>query len=361
MEQKEAEKEIKKKILELDPLNNFIRFENYWYNKTNSSKENFTSLIRDELPQQTYLNLAVWFYQLNLLAESEAILHLAPQEDDEIKYWLAYLHRNEANAKEWLDKADSGSPLFVFPFRQESAIVMQWAMKQTDNWRPRYYLALIENSMSHKTKALQLLKSIKFSVDFAPFYVTRAKLSDSSDTESVLRDYKTAVSLDKKDWRYGKYLTEFLMSKNQDDQALQTITPYYEKNPDNYIVGLIFTRCLMQNNKYNEAEKVLTDIHVLPFEGATNSHKLYEQTKLMLSLQLLQSHNYNAALQKVIESRKWPERLGVGKPYPDMINDSLENGIEKLIQQTMQGYKLSNSDVDTFMVKVKSSSMHGGI
>jgi len=359
--QKEAERKIKKRILKLDPLNNFIRFENYWYNKAQTSKENFTSLIRDELPQQTYLHLADWFYQLNLLAESEAVLHMAPQEDDEIKYWLAYLHRNDANAKEWLDTADTGSPLFVFPFMQESATVMQWAMKQTDNWRPRYYLALIENSRYHKTKSLQLLESIRSPVNFAPLYVTRAKLHDSSDTKSTLSDYTTAVSLDKKDWRYGKYLTEFLLSKNQDEQALQTITPYYKKNPADYIVGLIYTRCLMQNNKYIEAEKVLNDIHVLPFEGATSGHKLYEQTKLMLSLQLLQSHNYKAALQKVSESRKWPERLGVGKPYPDMINDSLENGIEKLIQQTMQGYKLSNSDVDTFRVKVKSISMHGDI
>jgi tetratricopeptide (TPR) repeat protein len=351
---------IKQKILELDPLNHFIRFEEYWEHKGKATQEAFTRLIRNELPQETYLELAIWYYELNRLEESKVILSMSPTSNV-ISYWQAFLHKEDPDTNKWLDAANNGNPRMAFPFREETATVMKWAIQNTSDWKPRYYLALIQSFRNNKTAALSLLNSVQGIVDFPPFYITKASLYDSTETVNKLQDLSMAISLNKQEWRYGKYLTEFLLGQKQYAQALKTIEPYYKKDVGNYITGMLYTHCLMQNNKYDAAEKLLDNIHILPFEGATDGHQLYEQIKLMLALQLLQNHCYKAALQKVREAREWPEKLGVGKPYPDMINVSLENGIEKLIQQTMRGYKLSNSDMDTFRVKVKSISMHSDI
>jgi tetratricopeptide (TPR) repeat protein len=351
---------IKQKILELDPLNHFIRFEEYWEHKGKATQEAFTRLIRNELPQETYLELAIWYYELNRLEESKVILSMSPTSNV-ISYWQAFLHKEDPDTNKWLDAANNGNPRMAFPFREETATVMKWAIQNTSDWKPRYYLALIQSFRNNKTAALSLLNSVQGIVDFPPFYITKARLYDSTETVNKLQDLSMAISLNKQEWRYGKYLTEFLLGQKQYAQALKTIEPYYKKDVGNYITGMLYTHCLMQNNKYDAAEKLLDNIHILPFEGATDGHQLYEQIKLMLALQLLQNHCYKAALQKVREAREWPEKLGVGKPYPDMINVSLENGIEKLIQQTMRGYKLSNSDMDTFRVKVKSISMHSDI
>ena len=62
-------------------------------------------MIRDELPQQTYLQLAIWYNDLNLPKESKTILETAPQKDDEMRYWQAWLNRNNADKKELLAKA----------------------------------------------------------------------------------------------------------------------------------------------------------------------------------------------------------------------------------------------------------------
>lgn len=353
MKEKNRAAAIEERILTLDPLNNFIRFEHYWQTKSTTDKQNFTSLIRDELPIQTYLHLADWYMDLNLFEEAEAVLQAAPAKDDEVKYWLAYLHKEDKNAKRWLDSADAGDPLFVFPFRQRSAAIMKWAIKNTDSWKPRYYLALVDNFMGKKKEALELLNNIEGDVAFAPLYVTRARLKDSADTESRLIDYTTAARLDKDDWRYGKYLTEFLLSSKENKKALNVIMPYYKKDTGNYITAMLYARCLLLNDDYNMAEKILDHINILPYEGAENGRKLYEETKLMLALQYLQKKKFAMALKKVAEARSWPENLGVGKPYPDMINSSLEDDIEDMIRNSMKNKSVNVNEIVLYRQKVK--------
>jgi hypothetical protein len=130
--------------------------------------------------------------------------------------------------------------------------------------------------------------------------------------------------------------------------------PYYKKDKNNYVAGLVYINCLVLNDHYDEAETILNTINILPNEGARDGHKYYEQIKLMLALQYLQKHNYKMALQKVNEARQWPESLGVGEPYPDMINNELEDDIQKLINQTKEGKKLSAEVFTNYTTKVKA-------
>lgn len=345
---------IKENIQRLEPLNDFIRFETYWQEKNEKTLTAFTRLIRDELPHQSYLTLADWYLSLDLLEEAKAVLEVCPVKDDEIKYWLAYLHRNDSNGQQWLDAADAGSPLFVFPFRTYGARVMEWAIEHSSNWKPKYYLALIRQFRGHPEEALRLLNSGQEKVPFAPFYISRAGLRDSSDVKNIESDYVAAKALDPAEWRYGKYLAAFFLTHDRPTAALQTISPYYKKGPDNYVVGLLYIRCLIRNKQYRVAEKALSEIHVLPFEGSSIGHKLHEQVKLMRALNLLQERKYKAALQKVAEARMWPENLGEGKPYDDTIDKSLANEIENLIRQTEKTKRLPDGEIDRLIKRLNA-------
>ncbi|HET7117477.1 MAG TPA: tetratricopeptide repeat protein, partial [Hanamia sp.] len=348
MGNKSEQEKIKARILHLDPMNHFIRFEEYWQNKNAVNKQLFTFLIRDELPQQTYLDLAIWYSNINLNEESEAVLDACPQKDDEILYWLAWLHRDDNNAEEYLKEANNGNAYLVFPFRSETVPVMQWAINKSPDWKSRYYMALIDAFHEHKVKALQLLGEVKAPESFAPFYVLRSRLRNSADVQSIQSDLSKAQQIDKNDWRYGKYLCQFLLSQKQYKEALQVIEPYSKKDKGNYMAGLLYARCLMLNKNYSEAEKIFDHINILPYEGANEAHKLYVQTKLNLALQFLKAHKYKTALQKVNEARQWPERLGAGAPYPDMIKNTLEDDIQKLINQTKDGQKLTDSVIEDY-------------
>jgi hypothetical protein len=354
MRNSNEQEKIKARILHLDPMNHFIRFEEYWQNKNAVNKQIFTFLIRDELPQQTYLNLAIWYSNLGLNEESKAVMEACPQKDDEILYWIAWLNKDDINANKYLEEANNGDAYLIFPFRSETIPVMQWATKQSPDWKSRYYLALIEAFHEHKAKALQLLEDGKAPENFAPFYVLRSRLRDSADVGNIQSDLSKAQQIDKSDWRYGKYLVQFLLSQKQYKEALQVIEPYYKKEKGNYMAGLLYARCLILNENYNGAEKIFDHINILPYEGANEAHKLYVQTKLNLALQSLKTHHYKMALQKVNEAREWPERLGVGAPYPDMIDNSLEDEIEKLINKIKEGQKLSIEVFNNYESKVKA-------
>ena len=352
MGNKTEQENLKARILHLDPMNHFIRFEDYWQNKNATNKDLFTFLIRDELPQQTYLDLAIWYSNLNLIDESKAVLEACPQKDNEILYWLAWLHRDDSNADGYLKDANNGDAYLAFPFRSATVPVMQWAVNKSSDWKSRFYLALIDAFYDHKSEALNLLLEAKAPENFAPFYVLRSRLRDLSDVQGIQSDLSKAQQIDKNDWRYGKYLAEFFLSQNQFDAALQIIEPYYKKDPGNYMAGLLDARCLTLNNNYTAAEKILDHINILPYEGADGAHKLYVRTKLNLAIQFLKVRNYKKALQKLKEAKEWPERLGAGAPYPDMVDNTLEDQVQKLIYDTQKGQKLQEDAIEDILKKI---------
>ncbi|MEO6893458.1 MAG: hypothetical protein ABI136_00410, partial [Ginsengibacter sp.] len=124
------------------------------------------------------------------------------------------------------------------------------------------------------------------------------------------------------------------------------------------MAGLLYAQCLMLNNNYGEAEKIFDHINILPYEGANEAHKLYVQTKLNLALQFLKAHKYKTALQKVNDARQWSERLGSGEPYPDMKRETLQDDIEKLINETKEGQKLPGNLIDDYLKKVNVVGNH---
>lgn len=350
---KQVMEQAKEHIEALDPFNHFLRFERYWQDKSEGDKKQFTEPIRDELPQQTYLDLAIWYHDLGCDVESLAILKMAPQKDNEIDYWLAWLHRNSPNAKEWLSKAGQGSAYLVFPFRAESVPVMEWAIKNTQDWKPGYYLSLIYEAAHDHDKAKEQITRINTQTTFAPFYAIRSRLRDSTDVQGKLADLQKAANADTTDWRYTKLLTEYLIAQKQYPQALAAVENYAQRHPSNYIMGMLYTRCLMYNDRYAIAEKVIANLHVLPYEGAKDGHKFYEQTKLMLALQYIKEGKLKTASQKVAEAHEWPENLGVGAPYPDLIDNSLENSIDELIRSSAHQKPVERTLAE-YAIKVKA-------
>lgn len=350
---KTLERSTKERIVAIDPFNHFIRFEEYLANRSAENKTAFTSLIRDEMPEQTYLDLAVWYHDLNLDKESEIVLETAPQKNDELLYWLAWLHRNDSDVKQRLADAQNGRPLLVFPFRAQTVEVMKWAAKNVSDWKPDYYLSLIYEGVKDRVKAQQTINKINAEPDFAPYYVVRARLCDSTDKQSRLNNLTKAAKIAPNDWRYVKYLTEFLIAQKQDVQALKIIEPFYKTHQDNYITSMLYAHCLMLNNQYAAAEKVLDQLQVLPYEGAKDGHKLYEQTKLMLAIELMKAGQLQSAMKKIDEARLWPENLGVGAPYPNTIDDSLENDMATLIKKA-EHQKPSEKTLNEYRARVKA-------
>jgi Tfp pilus assembly protein PilF len=300
-------------LLALDPLNHFARFEKYLHRKTRP--EEFTSLIRNELPHETYLELAAWYRGAGLDEDAAKVLDLAPPTA-EVLYWLAYLRQDKA----LLARAAAASPEFVFPFRAEALPVFEWA-KQTSAWQPKYYLALLRWSQGEIEQARELLASCGDVSKFAPLYAARAQVSE----EGAARDLEKAARLDHAQWRYGAMLARHHLKQGNPVAALAVADEYAKRFPSNGALALLYAKALLASNRHEQACDLLSSLKLLPCEGNTEAHALFRESHLMLAAQRLKAGALGEALHLIDKAREWPESLGAGKPYPSDSDERLED------------------------------------
>lgn len=308
-------------ILSFDPLNHFSRFERYIQNPVEENKLLFTSLIRNELPYETYIELAVWYYNSGCKTESEKVLSFSPQTP-EVIYWQSFLQQKQIICSDV--KPDNS-----FPFRSETAFVLEQLLSKQDDWLLKYHLALIYKDRNRIEDCIKLLSSCGDSPDFAPFYATRAMILEGKDNTRCESDLKRALSLDKQ-WRYHLLLANYYFNHLQYDKALVVTDAFNRIRPLDNIMGPVHAKALLLNKKFKEADAVLTKLNIIPVEGAIEGHELYREAKLMQAALLMQKKNFNGALKFISEASLWPENLGVGQPYVDDIDVRLENWMNYL-------------------------------
>ena len=149
--------EVLDSISAIDPLNHFSRCEKYLMEKSDAAKQQFVSLIRNEIPHETFLELAIWYHRLGLDEDAANVLNVAP-EMPEVLYWLAFLGKNSNAGNSLLQKAEAASPFLSFPFRTETATILEWAIQKSNVWKNKYYLGLLNWHLNNLDKARALLE-----------------------------------------------------------------------------------------------------------------------------------------------------------------------------------------------------------
>ena len=99
----------------------------------------------------------MYYVNLGLADDALRLLEVAPEQAT-IRYWQAYLLREKSpeRSREMLKKAAALSPYLVFPYREESIPVFQWADKALPgDWKAKYYLGLIYWGLRRQEEALE--------------------------------------------------------------------------------------------------------------------------------------------------------------------------------------------------------------
>ena len=277
-----------------------------------------TALIRNELPHETFLELAAWYHGVGRDGDAAKVLDLAPPTA-EVLYWLAWLHRDT----NLLARAEAASPEFVFPFRTESIPVFEWAARQSSAWQPNYFLALIRWRLGESAEARRLLADCSDRPRFAPFYAARAQLAE----RDAVRDLRRAAELDPAQWRFGAMLARYYLKEEDAKSALAVATDFSRRFPDNSPLALLRAKSLLLTSQFQAAADLLASLHVLPAEGTTEARSLFHEAFLLLAVQRLQAGAADEALRLVGTARQWPETLGTGKPYAAAVDERLEDWV----------------------------------
>jgi len=311
--------EILNIINKVDPLNHFVSFEKFLLENSDASKGRFTNSIQNEMPEQSHLELGIWYAQLNRKDEALKVLSLAVP-NAEIMYWKAFLENTKVDLSQI-------QPKISFPFRSETAVILKKLIQTNDQWQLNYHLALIEWNHENISNAKELFLQCGNKPADPAFYAAKAALM-KDDPQLVISSLQQAIKLDNQGWRYHKLLAEQYIIQKQYDKALAIAEPFYKKHSENYVMGMLYAKTLLLNKKYTATDAFLTKLEILPFEGATAGRQLYHEAKLMQALSEMKNKQYKKALKFIAEAKLWPQNLGVGKPYDENIDERLENWLD---------------------------------
>ena len=345
----ELAKEQISQVLDQLPLYHGLRFEEAWLsgNHTPEQLASFASQIRNELPAETYLELAEWYERTGCEEEAIALLTCAGNHPIALyqKAWLQNRQGAAQEARETLELANAQSPDYIFPFRPETLKYLDWAESQSANWKINYYQGLIYWTNQQKDKAILEMNQCD-NAGYAPLYLSRAQLKEG---EARLADLMKAEQTDPS-WRVGMALLNYYTAESNWDKVVETGKKYIRKYPDNYYIGLKYANGLCETRQYGSCISLLSKMQVLPNEGSYAGRAVYRAANLYQAMDQFSKRRYDAALKSIKASEEWPENLGVGKPYDDQIDKRLEDYLEAKVYEK----KGETAKAQTLLDKVSS-------
>jgi tetratricopeptide (TPR) repeat protein len=325
------------KIEEISPLNHFSRFEKLLIKNDKRSADNFTSLIGNELPHETYCEMAAWYEYTGCYGEAIKLLETSP-ETALVNLMLSSLYHKINNGEKsdlYFSTMLGNSPDFVFPFRAELIPVLTWAVAKTDDWKPPYYLALLEWRLGDKQLAKEWFTACGQRPESPWFFLAKANLFRDDPDYDPGDDILKARERGMNEWRTCRALNEYYLGKKQSAQALATAKEALEKFPDNDIMKVNYAQSLLANGLYTETLKALENTVILPHEGATYGRSIYRKAALFEGLQFMKEKKFEQALESISKSRQWPENLGAGRPHN--VNERIEDFLEAECRANLDG------------------------
>ncbi|MDR1675300.1 MAG: DUF5107 domain-containing protein, partial [Tannerella sp.] len=210
-----------------------------------------------------------------------------------------------------------------------------WAAGKSGKWVNKYYLAVLYDFLGEDEKASKLWAQCGDTPGDAVFYQARAQFRKG---EERLKDLLRAENLEKS-WRTGLALIRHYQDTKQYDAMYEKAKEYAAAYPGNDMIGLKYAAAMLLQKKYRECAGYLSHLNVLPNEGAYEGRIVYRKAWLFRALENVQAGKYREAISEVEQSKLWPEHLGVGKPYDENINLSVENFITGYCNAKLNGVK----------------------
>ena len=326
-------------VLKIDPLNHFAQIEEQL--SANNDPLVLPVNITNEFPEETVLELAIYYESIGLTEEAIRVLKLY-QAHVKTDLWAAYLLQDvePIKSKEHLTTALQSPIDFIFPYRTETIPVLNWAIAQKNShWKLKYYLAQNYLAVGQKEKGLQLLKACGNMPDSDIFYRFRAKILENEDYVNNEKDYLRALQLNDSDWKLREELVQFYLSNDKNELAFKWAGKSFGKYPKNANIGLIYAKSALRVDQYDEAIRTLKDIHILPFEHASESKKIYNEAHILMALGYMENKKYSKAIALLESSKEWPENLGVGKPFH--VDDRLQDYLLAFCYQSLNNSERS--------------------
>ena len=334
-------------LLWIDPLHHFANLEMHLLDPSNSNLEKLQKLIQNEFPEQTYLELAISYFNRGL--NEEAVTTLNNQTHPMTLIWSAYLMDDPT----LLEKAIQKSPAYIHPFRRESISVLEWAVMENDSWQFKYLLALNYWAKNREEDALELMNQLNNVPTFGAFYAARAALKSKWGHSGSVNDLELSLSLSPDSWPLRLNAINYHQKEGNWPKVLKLSSKAMGQFPENFDIEIMHARSLLYNDQLDACITVLNDADVLPSEMARESRQLFEWVHLAKAVRLVENGQNDQAKDHIETSREWPVHLGIGRPYkPD---ERLQN----ILSAYLDGEISQKNSIQRLKRLIKDKSMVG--
>lgn len=322
--------ELLSKMLEMDPLNHFALFEKYYSLGDELSKTNFLSRITGEFKYETHIELALWYFNAGLQDEALSVMEICPENPvaDYLTAYLMSLKNDAAKAQFYLTRAINADDKLVFPYREEYAAVLDWADKQQESWKTKYYSAILYWNRMRNDIAEKYFNECGDQPDSYSFYLSRGRFTDETGGRAEA-DYLKALKLGENNWRPYHILYNYYVAENKYDKALEITQKAVSMFTDKYVIAFDHAMSLLYSGEYDESVRILERIKILPHEGAGYGRMAWKNANLLNALNYFSARNYRRASVYAGNAYKWPENLGVGRPYT--VDERAEDFVNAMI------------------------------
>jgi tetratricopeptide (TPR) repeat protein len=247
---------------------------------------------------------------------------------DYLSGYLASRRNDEKKANIFLERANKANDELVFPYRDEYAPILKWADQQQPNWKVKYYTALLYWNKGQDDIAGKYFNDCGDLPDSYSFYLTRGnfKMQSGGGQES---DYLIALKYGENNWRPYHALHGYYLSQKQYDKAYDISQKALKKFNNSYIIKFDHSESLLYTGNYDDCVKLLEKTEILPNEGSSNGRRIWENSNILNAVRYYAVNKASKALVFSENAYKWPENLGVGRPYN--VDERMENFVKAMI------------------------------
>lgn len=300
---------IARETLAAWPLFHAARYE---LNRAEPTSEPFDGFVRNELPQETYMEIGTW-YEAAGQGEDAAAFFARAAERTMIgairEAYVLFRLGQGAAARARLDRAAAGTTAFALPFRRETLPALDWAVSENASWKFAYLKAVLLAGLCRDAEAKTILCGLGEVPDDSTFYLYRAGLVDGDAAE---RDLNRALKLGG-GWRAGLALGRLLAERKDFAAALKVLKPQLATGANK--IKIAYANALVGDRRYREAITFLETNTFLPSEHGDNASSAWIDAGRALAEEALAKGDRAAARAAVRKALSYPEHLGVGKPY----------------------------------------------
>ena len=272
----------------------------------------FRSLVRNELPDQTFIELGGWYEDAGLAEEAKELFGYASSPVAKVRLaWLLHRAGDGENAGRALEAAAASPMAFAMPFRRETREALEWAATAHSSWKFRYLLAVQLAAFGEDAAADKLLDSCD-EADEAVLFMYRAGRRNG---EAKLADLERARKLGD-GWRVGRDMASARLAEEDAAAAAAITQDYLARFPGNDAIEMLHARALCAQERFEEAVEFLEKIQVLPSEHGNNAHAIWQDAWKGVARKAIEAGDSAKADRALERYREYPENLGLGKPFP---------------------------------------------